>query len=691
MRIFFVLVSATFASDICPSSIQGREWGRIRIATHINDENTLRRENPKLAEAIIDQVLPAVRNFWESAMRVRRVSGRLRVHRDCEGFNGDCFTEAASTCASHGGYGVKIPDRFFSSQQAVRAGAYGRVHPELIPGGAGVAADIILMVSVDAKGNCSPSHDSSGIIAEAFSCRHDACGRPTMAVIHICPRGVDPHSASSVTTLYDTLAHEMTHAFGFTADSYHKMRLPSGAPRIPIHARRTVKYTCEIDPSTNRLRVQWDVRGNQESSNTYSYTFPTGIISRVRTRDGVGSASYGCHKCPLDPSKIYTNEDIQTCLENIGHCSFAISTPRVVRTVRDFFDCPTLSGAELDNRSKTPSCRFFDSHWKQRILGDEYMTPATTGGAQFISPITFAFLEDLGWYRMDYTKTTPLIQGAHWGYKEGCDFVNKPCINEFGNPVQTVSDKFFCNGRNPHPVCSANALHKVTCDSTTRKDHIPELYRYPVNGKNSRYDFCPVYYSKQDSFCYSGSSPDWDGEVLGESSRCLDQLPAGKTHMRGMCFQIHCVDTSQDTESFSSDTSDDSDSTDTSSISESFSNDDETFDVGDDMYHGAYYVSYMARDKTLIRIPTPCEVHGQTIQYDGGSIICSSPQLICSKHIAPHMGLNPFGNPEGAVKVGADAQRPIIDGENGQKTIKSANIFTSIYFFLTCSILVSLA
>jgi len=711
-------ISRSWSIDACPRSIQYRKWGSIRIVTHVYDEETLRRDRPQLAEAIIDRVLPVLTHFWSSAMRVRNVRGKLHVSRDCRGVNGDCMTEAATSCVARGGYGVKIPDTFFSQQRVIRPGAYGRMKAEVLPAGAGVDADMILLVSVDERGRCAPGLNS-GVIAEAFSCRQDSCGRPIMGVIHICPRGTDPSSQASVTSLYDTLAHEMTHTFGFTSDNFHQMRYLSGAPRIPLSARRTVRYTCKIDPATNLPKVKWNIQGNPDPDNTYTYTFPVGIVSAVKTRGGVGSSSYGCDKCPSDPKKKYSSKDIEKCLSNLGKCSFAISTPRVVETVREFFDCPSLQGAELDNRIKQPSCSFFDSHWKQRLFGDEYMTPSVTGGAQFISPVTFAFLEDLGWYKMDYSKTTPLIQGAHWGYKEGCNFVNNQCINEHGNPVQALSEKFFCNGRNVYPVCSANTLHKVVCDTTTNKDNLPELYRYPVNGKSSRYDYCPVYFPKRNTFCHlnpNDAAGRLVGEVLGDSSRCLDQLAPGDadtTHLQGMCFKIDCVDLGRQNTTHvptdviylaeSSDETSDVETIDSDDTSDDESDTDTTSDDEDDTTNvpayntWGYFVSYTDTNGTVVRITNPCKEHGQTISYSGGSIICSNPALICSKHIAPHMGLNlsPFGNPAGARRAGSwagqpDAQRPHIVGENGEKTIKASLEPQSSYitYIITLAVLV---
>jgi hypothetical protein len=707
-----IFVLSEPSSSACPASLQGRSWGSIRISTHVHEEDKLRRNNPELAEAVIEKVIPAVSGFWSSAMQVRRVTQHLRVNRNCKGVNGDCEAESATMCASLGGYGVKIPHRFISAQRVVKIGVFGRVKPRVLAGGEGVAADFILLVSIDERGSCARSNRGSGIVAEAFACRHDECGRPILGVIHICPHSIDPSSEISLTTLHDTLAHEMTHTFGFTSDSYHQMHLPSGHPRIPENSRQKIQYTCELDPNTKLPRVEWDVESSDPSI-TYSYTFPVGIISAVTTRGGVGSSVHGCDKCPLDPNRVYSSKDIEACLANIGKCSFAITTPRVVRTVREFFDCPNLIGAELDNRFSTPRCTFFDSHWKQRIFGDEFMTPSITGGAQYISPVTFAFLEDLGWYKMDYSKATPLIRGAHWGYKEGCDFVQQKCINENGNAVQSLSEKFFCNGQNSHSVCSANALHKVACDTVVNKDHIPELYRYPVNGKSSRYDYCPVYFPKPNTYCNMiPRGGGLAGEMFGDSSRCLDSIRTGQaaaasSQVRGMCFEIECLkipanETTQvihaNLRSFADESFDDEFTEwDESEDSEATEDDDDTWATdssedsqeSDEAFLWGYHVTYMASDNRPVRIATPCTENGQTIDYGEGSIICSSPSLICSKHIAPHMGLNlaPFGNPEGARGANdwagqSQARRPYIQGENSHDVIKAGLVLPTVSQYL---------
>jgi hypothetical protein len=57
-------------------------------------------------------------------------------------------------------------------------------------------------------------------------------------------------------------------------------------------------------------------------------------------------------------------------------------------------------------------CETTGSHWEQRVLQNELMSPVVTTGVTHISPITLALLEDSGWYTPDYSK-------AFSGYRKG--------------------------------------------------------------------------------------------------------------------------------------------------------------------------------------------------------------------------------------------------------------------------------
>lgn len=47
-----------------------------------------------------------------------------------------------------------------------------------------------------------------------------------------------------------------------------------------------------------------------------------------------------------------------------------IVLPKVVEYARQYFDCPTLQGVELENEGSAATA---GSHWERRILGDEVL------------------------------------------------------------------------------------------------------------------------------------------------------------------------------------------------------------------------------------------------------------------------------------------------------------------------------
>ncbi|CAG9120033.1 unnamed protein product [Plutella xylostella] len=96
-----------------------------------------------------------------------------------------------------------------------------------------------------------------------------------------------------------------------------------------------------------------------------------------------------------------------------------VVTPRVVREVRQHFNCSELEGAELEDQGGDGTAL---THWEKRLFENEAMTGTHTQNSVF-SRLTFALMEDTGWYRADYSHATPL----HWGENLGCQFAMASC------------------------------------------------------------------------------------------------------------------------------------------------------------------------------------------------------------------------------------------------------------------------
>jgi leishmanolysin-like peptidase len=110
------------------------------------------------------------------------------------------------------------------------------------------------------------------------------------------------------------------------------------------------------------------------------------------------------------------------------NCAHFMSTPKVTQVARDFFNCPTLQGLELENQDA--GCPIPGSHWEQRILQTEIMQPVVTTGKVHVSPMTLALFEDSGWYSADYSQAGRYAQGLVWGYKQGCAFATEKCLDD---------------------------------------------------------------------------------------------------------------------------------------------------------------------------------------------------------------------------------------------------------------------
>ena len=603
----FAIMSLIGATSYAPSdatclkSIQGRFWGPIRIGVHYIDEDQMMRDHGHLADLVKAEVMPRLTKFWFDSMLVRRVKGNLHVRRDCVRVSGFCTAVKQSICSSLGGSAIPIPLHLLGDLELKKVGSYGRPERVTIQANTGEDVDFVLLVTMDDNADCSDGAHG-GTIASAFSCRFDECNRPLLGSVNICPRAVDPTSASSITSLYSTLAHEMTHAFGFNADTYDQFRYTNGLARIPDETKKTTYYTCRIVGGLPR--VQWDVSMLTPGSRPYS--FPTGIVSEISAR-GVGSQC----RCPMDPSRRYSSADIEHCLANKHECLFAITTPMVAAMAKAYLGCDGVKGAELENQESSPSCQILPSHLKERLFGDEYMTSFQSQSHDFISPVTFALLEDSGWYRMNYFMTTALIPGAMWGYKAGCPFSTDKCLTDStGLAVKTdFSSKTFCSANSPSNIlkCSANALSRAAC-SIDHSGNVPQPYALVANSRYKRFDFCPVY---ADMGIGCAVPPESGGysrdEIHGSSSRCIDTSFHG-TEPGASCYEIECRS------------------------------------------NGSKYLIKLSDGRTS---GSHCESDGQVISFGGIRFTCRDPQVICSKHDYPHLNVNPVADVSGSIENNA--------------------------------------
>ena len=470
----------------------------IRIHTEILERNATDDQT----EFVESTLLPHVVNYWQSALQVRRVVGKLIIPRNPL-------------------IGWPMCGQSTLPQEYIRTGI--------------VNADILLRVRI--------TQCPLNILMTAQVCQRDACGRPVSGYVRICSHVLVDY-ATKFDQLASILTHEFAHVFGMHSDSFEHFRNRwSMKPILPEASRVTVPYGCRKN-ADGKLDVRWNTTELPPGYLPYDHTFHTGI---VRAIDARGLVAAEC-RCPVDVTRSYSSDDVTHCFNNPSHCAVALTLPRVTRATREHFGCPSAVGMELQNTNLHVGCwGFFESHWKSRLLKEELMNHISHHVAHHISAITFALFEDSGWYRTDHSKLTRSLPGTRWGSQAGCGFLTEPCMN--ADATMVINKDSFCLPREDGlGQCSRDATRMTVCDAGNPdrwlsgagaqrevRDIVPQ---YQYGGKYIHdlgyYDHCPIYDSHPINLCTDSLNFDGNG-IAGPDSRCFDV--DGDPH----CIPVTCA------------------------------------------------------------------------------------------------------------------------------------------------------
>jgi len=181
---------------------------------------------------------------------------------------------------------------------------------------------------------------------------------------------------------------------------------------------------------------------------------------------------------PNGTNGTYTTEKIRGVERTV------IKTPKVLEVARKYFNCPTITGIELEDQGGMGSAL---SHWEQRILLGDYMGAVIYQEEMVISEITLALLEDSGWYKINYY-TGGLMR---FGKNKGCEFIQNNCLDP--NYNTQFENEFFDYNERYSPSCSAGRQ--------SRTYSIMNIYNY-IMDNNYWYNFI---YDNIGNIYYSGS------------------------------------------------------------------------------------------------------------------------------------------------------------------------------------------
>jgi hypothetical protein len=116
-------------------------------------------------------------------------------------------------------------------------------------------------------------------------------------------------------------------------------------------------------------------------------------------------------------------------------------------------------------------------------------------GSKF-TPLTLAFFEDSGWYEVDYSYANCSVPQRDWGFKQGCDFVEKGCYAPYGEAAiaRTSEPDHFCDVGNLK--CSLTRDRPTVCGLSTWGADLPSNFQYfedpKAGGTLPTADYCPL-------------------------------------------------------------------------------------------------------------------------------------------------------------------------------------------------------
>jgi hypothetical protein len=314
-----------------------------------------------------------------------------------------------------------------------------------------------------------PICDGSYIAASTY-CSTDQWDRPVAGMLHLCLTTNFFEPQMSQLNL-GIVTHELGHILGFNSQSMAHFRdIETGEPLTPR------------DVNDDVMDVAIECSGVSDASRMATIPLPSTKILQFREVRGVRAAH--------------------------------IVTPFVRQVVRNHFDCQDLIGAELESFSyrvdQTSSEDFNDScisdHWERRLFKFDIMNPIIDEGSVSslprISALTLAYFADSGWYKVDLSR---ISEPDIWGRGAGCDFVNKPCINEDGS-LSWTNSWYFCNSDSGENICTKDMRGKGQC-SLSSYDYLPFEFNYFgyengfIAGNDALLDYCPIVESQQEGDC----------------------------------------------------------------------------------------------------------------------------------------------------------------------------------------------
>jgi len=468
---------------------------------------------------------PKTAEIWNNLLKVNPVVGKLYANKRCAATwnDGKCAElDTETQCGfSNGGalddVKILIEEKYMGSQTYYPNDANTAVQTTA---GDGITnADFAMFVTAKHTSSC-PAQGQSGTLAYALTCQRDQYDRPTFGRVNFCPYAISAAEKDWNVSLAVAL-HEYAHALGFSQSSWPLFR----------------NWDATHSPKTSR-----DAGNNVDSNHlTSSYTC-----------NGVAhdQEPYADHSTTVD---FFGERGMSKCSVEQGgaalsNCVHKFIGNRVLTAAREHFDCPTLNGAELENHLTT-ACSLMGSHWEQRIFNPELMT-SFVQPISLLSSVTLALFEESGWYKANYAGASGWRKGLDWGYKQGCDFALKPCVDRTSGIGVGTPAHFYSTA--VQTVCTLDRTAVGHVVLSTYNNALPSQYQYFTDtkqGGKQYIDYCPFVEAWSNLHCNNETALAGDtyakfyGVSYGAGRMCLEStlIETGYAGVVGSgCYKYEC-------------------------------------------------------------------------------------------------------------------------------------------------------
>jgi len=232
----------------------------------------------------------------------------------------------------------------------------------------------------------------------------------------------------------------------------------------------------------------------------------------------------------ISPGGGFYSEPVISFTNSKGATKWKVTTPRVIAYAREHYGCATLDGMELEDFNTDPGTP--GAHWEARIVDSEYMAGVASEDSQ-ISFLTLTFLEDMGWYKSNYSWSQPF----NYGRGEGCNWVTQPCS-------KATWGRYWCDNA-ATTGCNGHRTAGGKCGYVSYGSALPSKYTYfsdsTKGGRSGWNDYCPTIDGYSNRYCHqetTDSRSDNYGEQYGPNSACWDLIDA--SFATDGCYLTQC-------------------------------------------------------------------------------------------------------------------------------------------------------